>query len=115
MIACIETFTAGIAILWPSLKSLIDLIDGSRDSRMSGDTLRPDAARTSIGVPFVLDQIVMMPGMPRQTKSTLPDSSASFITSLDRNWLNSAFTSPRPAALACFSIIFWSSMTMNCM
>ena len=36
-------------------------------------------------------------------------------TSLERNVAQSTLTSPRPAALACFSIIFWSSMTMNCM
>jgi len=81
---------------------------------ISGETLRPVAALTSI-LPLVFDQIVMMPGMPRQTNSTLPEISASFITSLERNVAQSTLTSPRPAALACFSIIFWSSMTMNCM
>src|SRR5262245_65024141 len=67
--ACIDTFTAGIAILWPSLKSLIDLIAGSRTSSISGETLKPVAPFTSIGVPLVFDQTVMMPGMPRQTRS----------------------------------------------
>ena len=34
---------------------------------------------------MVFDQIVMMPGMPSETKSTVPEISASFITSLERN------------------------------
>jgi hypothetical protein len=115
MTACIDTLTAGIAILWPSLKSLSDLIAGSRTSSISGETLKPVAPFTSIGVPLVFDQMVTMPGMPRQTKSTLPEISASFITSLERNVAQSIETSPRPAALACFSIIFWSCMMKNCM
>ena len=114
IIACIDTLIAGIAILWLSLKSLIDLIEGSRTSSISGETLRPDAALTSM-LPLVFDQMVMMPGMPRHTKSTLPEISASFITSLERNVAQSTSTSPRPAALACCSIIFWSCMIMNCM
>ena len=58
---------------------------GSRTISINGDTLRPATPFTSIGVPLVFDQIVMMPGMPRQTKSNAPEISASFITSLERN------------------------------
>ena len=88
---------------------------GSRTSSISGETLKPVAPLTSMGMPLVFDQIVMMPGMPRHTKSTLPEMSASFITSLERNVAHSTETSPRPAALACLSIIFWSCMMKNCM
>ena len=95
------------------MKSFSDLIAGSRTISISGETLRPDAALTSFGVPLVFDQIVTMPGMPRETKSTEPEISASFITSLERKVAHSVVMS-RPAALACFSISFWSSMTMYC-
>src|SRR5262249_35850566 len=59
MIACIDTFTAGSAILCSGLKSLSDLIEGSRTISISGDTLKPVDALTSIGVPLVFDQMVM--------------------------------------------------------
>ena len=114
MIACIETFTAGIAMRWLSLKSLIDLIAGSRTISISGDTFSPATPFTSTGVPLVFDQIVMMPGMPSETKSTEPEISASFITSEERKVAHSVVTS-RPAALACFSISLSSCITMYCM
>ena len=98
MIACIETFTAGIAMRWFSLKSLIDLIDGSRTISISGDTLRPATPLTSTAIPLVFDQIVMMPGIPSETKSTEPEISASFITSEERKVAHSVVMS-RPGRL----------------
>ena len=114
MIACMATFTAGSAMRWFSLKSLIDLMFGSRTISISGDTLRPATPFTSLAVPLVFDQIVMMPGMPSETKSTEPEISASFITSEERNVAHSVVMS-RPEAFACFSISFNSCITMYCM
>ena len=71
----------------------------------SGSALRPAAAITP-RFPFVLSQMVISPGTPSETNSTAPEISASFITSDERNVFHSTFTSPRPAALACFSTSF---------
>ena len=57
-------------------------------------------------VPRVFDQMVRTPGMPRQTKSTVREISASFITSLERKVAHSTAISPSPDAFACFSISF---------
>jgi hypothetical protein len=56
--------------------------------------------------------MVISPGTPSETKSTLPDSSASFMTSEERKVFHSTVMSPRPAVLARFSTSFWSSMSM---
>ena len=111
MIACIETLTAGRAILSLSVKSRMPLMCGLRVFSCNGRKLNPDAAFTC---PLVLAQMVAMPGTPRQTKSTLLESSASFITSLERKVAQLTLTSPRPCARACFSTIFWSSITIIC-
>ncbi len=112
-IACIDTLTAGITMRSFSVKSLIDFTLGLRVMRNSGSWFSPDTPRTSM-LPRVLAQIVAMPGMPRHTKSTEPEISASFITSDERNCDQATVTSPRPAFLASASISFWSSMMKNC-
>ena len=83
----------------------------SRTINASGSAFRPAAPFTSIA-PFVRSQIVIMPGTPSETKSMLPEISASFITSEERNVFHSIVMSPRPTALACFSTSFWSSISM---
>ena len=45
----------------------------------------------------------------------LAESSASFMTSLERNVAQVTLKSPSPAAFAFFSMIFWSSITIICM
>ncbi|MBK7471598.1 MAG: hypothetical protein IPI73_14250 [Betaproteobacteria bacterium] len=78
----------------------------------SGSAFRPLTARTSM-VPRVRAQIVPSPVMPRQTKSTLEESSASFITSLERNVAQVTFRSGMPASFASRSTIFLSSITIK--
>ena len=74
--------------------------------------LKPVAPLTSTE-PLVRSQMVIMPAMPSETKSTLPESSASFITSEERKVFHVTSMSPRPAALAPFSTSFMSSMIMS--
>ena len=83
----------------------------SRTIRAIGIELRPDAPLTSM-LPLVRSQMVISPGTPRETNWTLPDSSASFMTSEERKVFHCTVTSPSPAALACFSTSFWSSISM---
>ena len=110
-VACSDTFTAGNAILSFSVKSRMPLMWSLRVLSCSGMKFSPV---TPLTCPPVLAQMVAIPVGPRHTKSTLPESSASFITSLERKVAQVTFTSPRPCALACFSTSFWSSITISC-
>ncbi len=96
-----------------SVKSLRPFTFGLRTLRASGIELSAEAPLTSI-TPLVRSQMVISPGTPRETKSTLPESKASFMTSEERKVFHSTLTSPRPAAFACFSTSCKSSMIMNC-
>jgi len=80
-------------------------------TRYSGIELIAETPLTS-RLPRVFAHSVVNGATPPDANCRLPDSSASFITAPLANFDQSTLTST-PAAFACFSISFWSSMIIS--
>ena len=85
MIACIDDLHGRQRDAVIVLEVLDRLDRGIAHHQHQRRHVEPGDALDLDGVPLVFDQIVMMPGMPSETKSTEPEISASFITSEERN------------------------------
>ena len=109
-IACADDFTAGSAILLAGVKSRIVLTLALRVLRKIGIA---DSAATPLTAPRVFSHSSANGGMPPDTKSTLPDSNASFIPAPPEIVTQFTLRSPKPAALACFSSSRFCSMTTS--
>ncbi len=97
-----------------SVKSAIVLMVGLRALRKNGCADSAVMPLTARAVFAVLAHRVTRPGTPPDTRSTEPDSSASFIMSGPLKVSHDTLTSPSPAALVCFSISFWCSIVLIC-
>ena len=76
--------------------------------------LRPAIART-LALVRVFSHMVIRFGRPTPAMSIAPEMMPSLSCAGPPSVAHSTFTSPSPAALACFSISFWSSMITNWM
>ncbi len=99
--ACEETFTEGRAILSLPEKSPRVFTSGLRVSSSIGVVPTPHRPFTSPRVRSLSSSMLVE---PLSTMSILPESSASLPAAPLVRLTHSTATSPRPAALACFSI-----------
>ena len=111
--AWVEIFTVVTAILSPGPKSLSAFTLGLLVISSFGMSFNAPTPRTSIASPCVLAQSVTSEGTPPVPKSRPPERSASFIAPGPPSFAQVTFISPSPACRACFSISFWSCMSMS--